>query len=166
MPTKIMLPINIDLKYIYDFYHKNFCPVQSVPVQDTNLDENRVTLAARALADKHVRLGRDRRERLADLCSTLAMREWDMRRSRKLDMLPDVLPALLKAGFADIVAGPEDMARKGTTRKEDGPGLYARKIADLREIRNEPRLRVLIVTGSRINDVKPLAELTDLQALD
>ena len=38
MPTKIMLPINIDLKYIYDFHHKNFCPVQRGQAEMGQLD--------------------------------------------------------------------------------------------------------------------------------
>lgn len=132
---------------------------------DTELDRNRATLAARALADRHVRLKQDRQEQLANVCCIWAMTDWN-----KKGYLPklklEVLPVLLEAGYAAIVAGPDDgRCESRDVREEEDFRLPTRKIADLEEIRHEVQLRVLIVTGGGITDISPLAELTALQGL-
>lgn len=92
---------------------------------DTGFDENRATLAARALADQHVRLSQGKRELLADRCSISAIIDWYQRSSSRLD----VLPTLLEAGYATIVTGPDDGARQNTkTRQGDNPPCLLEKL--------------------------------------
>ena len=130
---------------------------------EADFDYDRAALAARALADQHVRLGQGRQEELADRCGLLAGVGWNGRGR----LTRGVLPMLLEAGYAAIVAGPDRGPRDHSrNRLQDGFRLPAREVADLKEVGHETRLRVLIVRGLGIADLSPLAGLSELRSLN
>ncbi|MFZ1642251.1 MAG: NACHT domain-containing protein, partial [Candidatus Contendobacter sp.] len=124
--------------------------------QGADLDKDRAALAARALADRHVRLGQAWEELLVDLCSDWRIRFWP------LDDV--VLPLLVEAGYAAIVEGPlkaiQHKARLRVLIANDST------ITDVSPLAELSALRSLDLTGTRVSDLSRLAELSALRSLD
>jgi internalin A len=127
---------------------------------DISLRGTQSELAARALSDRHVRLGQKWKDRLADRCSDDAYREW------KYDFHRDgsVLSALVDAGYAVILGEPAEPSNEPTKRHDSH--LPFRKIADFLEIKDKSRLRILILLDEGITDITPLAEYNNLRLLE
>jgi hypothetical protein len=145
---------------------------------EADFDYVRAALAARALADRHVRLGQDWQERLVDRCSScIAL-------NRRRDEW--VLPMLVEAGYAAIIKGSLEAIRHEARLRmlvvndsaitDVSPltglsalrGLHLRgtSVADVSPLAGLSALRVLVLTGTRVVDVSPLAGLSALSWLD
>ena len=138
--------------------------------------EARLALAARILADRHVRLAASTRE---DLVARCVREAWLVHRNNRTS---DVLPLLVEGGLACIVRGVGSDVPSGNLE-----GVPYRTSAELRRLGSPTRLRLLIVRdpdwfdssatnafpallaldleNTQVSDVSPLAVLTGLQTL-
>jgi len=121
------------------------------PVID--FDYVRAALAARALADRHVRLGLGWREELADRCGSCI----SFNRGR-------LLPMLVEAGYAAIVEGPLETIQHETRLRV----LIANDstMTDVSPLAGLSALRALELNRTSVADVSPLAGLTALRVLE
>lgn len=128
------------------------------PIDDiTHLYRSQAALASRVLADRHIRLGEDWKNRLAERCCEQARKDW---RSIKYNDELIVLPTLLSTGYAAIVTAPP---RKNHETTETRP--LGQEITNFEEISSKAKLRICIVTNRHINNFAPLAEFNNLSYL-
>ncbi|MFZ1831049.1 MAG: NACHT domain-containing protein, partial [Candidatus Competibacteraceae bacterium] len=122
---------------------------------DADFGYYHAALAARALADRHVRLGQEWQERLVNRCTFWA--ELD----RPIDNL--VLAMLVEAGYAAIVEGPleaiQHEARLRVLIANDST------ITDVSPLAGLGALQGLRLDGTGVTDLSPLAGLSALQWL-
>jgi hypothetical protein len=123
--------------------------------ESPNLYGNRAALAARLLTDRHIRLGEQKRDQLAERCCDQAWQDW--RISIEHDSF--VLSALRDTGYAAIV---------GSTQPREAlnsPAPPGPDFSSFDEIADKTRLRLCIVMDSDIGDIAPLAGLDNLRIL-
>ncbi|MDP2832126.1 MAG: NACHT domain-containing protein [Pseudomonadota bacterium] len=130
------------------------------------------SLAARAIADRHIRLGKARKDGLASRVAGQAWVDWIMRGSRE----PDVLQALLEAGYAALVSNtpptPGEPALPLATAGEAAGNRELRvlivedeRFDDLARFAGHNALRFLSLNNTQVADVSPLAGLAGLEWL-
>lgn len=126
--------------------------------EESQLKGAQAALAGRVLVDQHILLGDDWKGRLADRSISQAMQDW---LARKYESEMIILPTLLNAGYAAIVAAP-----LSTSIEALDQSLKISEFDNLQEIKNKNRLRICIVTNNNIIDLQPLAACINLQAID
>ncbi len=120
-----------------------------------DLFSNKAALAGRLMNDRHIRLGVEWKDRLADQCSAQAWYDWFIHRNDYAGM--SVFPALLEAGYAAIVAPLE-------VSIELGP-LPVHRLENLEPLFDLKTMQFCIVFNESISDLSPLAGATSLQFL-
>lgn len=106
----------------------------------SEFDSNIAELAARLLKNKHIRLDEFWRDRLADGCSVIALREWE---HLGMSSSSTVLLSLVAQGYAHVVSQP---------REEEGEDQAIDKYtSSVAGIFSPEKVRVLIVCQSSEN---------------
>jgi len=143
------------------------------PAEDpSNLSSASAALATRAIADRHIRLGKARKGGLANRVARQAWIDWIMRSISE----PDVLLALVEAGFAAIVSNtPPTPGEPALPLVSVGEAAGNRELRvlivedktfdDLAHFAGHNALRALVLDNTQVEDVSPLARLAALQVL-
>jgi len=126
-------------------------------LDSTQLFSAQAALAGRVLADRHIRLGEEWKDLLADRCIQQAEHDWNM---RNYESAMTVLPALLDAGYAALVATPSS-----TSDEALNPVLSVRSLTSIEDIKTGFRLRICFVMNINLTDISPLAGFYRLQTL-
>lgn len=129
------------------------------PQEESNVDfkKNRAALAARLIADRHIRLGLMWKDRLADSCVREAWFEAKLGDSKEQI---NIFSALIEADYAAIVGTPSQELSETT----DSPILHLKHIA-LQDVITHPKLRICILREPDIDNLSPLLELKNLKIL-
>lgn len=125
--------------------------------ENQDLYGEQAALAARLLTDRHIRLGEQKRDQLAECCCEQAWRDW--RVTMKHD--PFVLSALRDTGYAAIVG----TARPEQSSEAQEPPLEP-DFTSLDQVADKTKLRLCLSMDSAIGDIAPLGGLTNLWAID
>jgi internalin A len=113
-------------------------------------------LSARVLRNRHIRLGTQWRDKLADNCSWLAFHEWQ---GASYYRNPIVLISLIDAGYAAVIGTFDQLVG------DFGRGVSERALRGSEEIKELKKIRVLIVYGLNVPSVKFLSLCEGLKYL-
>ncbi|MFA7242153.1 MAG: leucine-rich repeat domain-containing protein [Sulfuricellaceae bacterium] len=128
--------------------------------EDSDLHGALAALAGRALADRHIRLGRNWKDKLADRCSTAAY--WEKFIKNKGLLLSALWKKLIK-GEGLVLSALADAGYAAFVGMSSSDGKPHKTLYDLGE--SKSRLRVLIFTGGDSADITQLAGLNYLRVL-
>jgi hypothetical protein len=141
-----LLSAEQDAYWVDDLAETLFGPAEDL----SNLYGAPASLAARAIADRHIRLGKVRKDCLASRVAWDAWQDWGVREFIK----PDVLQALLEAGYAAIVA-----------RTPPTPDEFSLPLSAVGEAAGNSALRILLVEDESFNNLERFAGHKALRVL-